>query len=50
MASEGLLLGDCSSNQYLKNYVQIKKEITTQDNHCKRGKKKHMNTVKLLLF
>jgi len=27
MASEGFLLGDCSSNQYLENYIQIKKEI-----------------------
>jgi len=36
MAKEGFLLGDCSSNQYLQNYIQIKKEITTQDNHCKK--------------
>jgi hypothetical protein len=52
MASEGFLLGDCSSNQYLKNYIQIKMDITTQDNHCKsKGEKKaYVNTVKLLLF
>jgi hypothetical protein len=43
MASEGFLLCDCRSNQYLKNYIQIKKEITTQDNHCKsKGEKKRM--------
>jgi hypothetical protein len=53
MASEGFLLGDCSSNQYLENYIQIKKGITTQDNHCKNrgaGGRTCVNTVKLLLF
>ena len=47
MASEGFFLSDTGSNQYLENYIQIKKKITTQDN---RSKKKSVNTVKLLLF
>lgn len=54
MAKEGFLLGDCSSNQYLENYIQIKKEITTQDNHCKsKGKKRmceHCETAALQKF
>jgi glutathione peroxidase-family protein len=33
---QGFLLGDSSSNQYLENYTQIKKEITTQDYSLKK--------------
>jgi hypothetical protein len=50
MASEGFFLSDTGSNQYLENYIQIKKKITTQDNHTKKKKCEYCEIAALQKF